>query len=324
MNDQKFNPLTEGYTEVKSPTVKKKTSGATIFMLMAITALLGTGIYLFADNTNKGNNIVALNTKVIESETRYTDLDSKYTATLAELESYKGKNAELDSMLSKQENIVIGLQANLAKEKKLRHMSDADYKKHLDELAVIVTDLNQKVDALQKENVTLGVQKDSLTRVINVTNVAYNDLKTVNTELNTKVTIASLLIPQNFAASGTFMRGSGKEIVTYKANKTDQLRVCFTVPENKVAEKGSKTYFVRIVDADGKVLMDESKGSGVFNTVVNSEQKEFTFASTFDYAQTTKDMCMHWTQKGGLTSGTYTAEVYQDGYLISNQKFELK
>ena len=58
------------------------------------------------------------------------------------------------------------MRANLNKEKKNNQISDQEYKAHLNDLNMVVADLNAKVETLQKENVVLVNQKDSLGRDI--------------------------------------------------------------------------------------------------------------------------------------------------------------
>ncbi len=328
-NQIKQHPISEGgytgpeITEVTKVTKVKKRNTMSIVLLITTFLFLGTSVYLLSDNIQRGKVADNLTTKVIESEGRYTDLDSKYTATLAELESYKGRNAELDSMLTVQENYVIGLKASLNKERKNHQISDADYKKHLAELDAVVIDLNAKLEVAQKQNVVLTTQRDSMGVDIGMKQTAITDLQTANTGLTKKVTIASLLIPANVELVGSRFKTSGKELVTYKAEKSEQIRLCFNVPVNTNAEPGSKVFMIRILSPNGTVLAVPEQGSGVFTTVKN-EELPFTTSATVDYKNDEKAVCVHWTQKTPYTTGNYKAEIYQDGYLVGKSNFEMK
>src|SRR6185295_5608656 len=125
MKDENFNSTT--YVTERS----RKLNGAGIFFLITTLVFLGAGIFLFADSNHKAKEARTLNTELVASEKRYSDLDSKYTEALGEIESYKGKNAELDSMLSLREKSINDLRANLTKERKKRTLSEADYKGQL-------------------------------------------------------------------------------------------------------------------------------------------------------------------------------------------------
>ena len=329
-NQIKQHPISEGgytgpeITEVTKVTKVKKRNTMSIVLLITTFLFLGTSIYLLSDNIERGKFSDNLTTKVIESESRYTDLDTKYTATLAELESYKGRNAELDSMLTVQENYVIGLKANLNKERKNRQMSDADYKKHLAELDGVIAALNAKLETAQRENIVLTTQRDSLGADIGMKQTAITGLQTENTGLTKKVTIASLLVPVDVELVGSRFKTSGKELVTYKAEKAEQIRLCFNVPVDNVAEAGKKVFLIRILSPGGTVLSVPEQGSGVFTSAVKQEEVQFTTSVTVDYNNLEKGVCVHWTQKTPYASGQYTSEIYQEGYLVGKSTFVMK
>jgi len=285
---------------------------------------LGAGIFLFADNQHKAKMITASTDEVTASENRYTDLDAKYTAALAEIESYKGKNASLDSVLSVKEKYILTLRSNLNKEKQNRDISDAEYKRQMNDLNSLVSDLNTKVDELQKQNVTLSTQKDSLGKDITQKATVISDLQTTNSTLTKKVTVASLLIPTDIDVKAVREKSSGKESETNRASKAQSLKVCFNVPENKVSDPGEKTFFVRILSPEGSVLAVESAGSGVFTSVESGDQVQYTNTATVNYDQQPKQLCSNWTQSTPFTVGHYTTEIYQDGYLVGKSGFDLK
>lgn len=318
MNDTNFNSQS---SENRSGS---KLNGAGIFFLVTTILFLGAGIFLFADNQQKSKMITASKDEMSASEKRYIDLDSKYTATLAEIESYKGKNASLDSVLSVKEKYILTLRSNLNKEKKNRDISDAEYKRQMDDLNSMVTDLNAKVDELSKENTKLAIQKDSLGSDITQKASVISDLQTTNSTLSKKVEVASLLIPTEISADAIHAKSSGKESETSRASKTQTVKVCFNVPVNKVAESGEKTFFVRILSPEGSVLAVQSQGSGVFTSVESGEQMQYTTTAAVNYDQQVKNVCSNWTQSSPFTVGHYTAEIYQEGYLVGKSSFDLK
>jgi len=318
MNDTNYNSQ---YPEDRSA---KKLNGVGVFFLITTILFLGAGIFLFADNQHKAKMITASKEEVTVSDNRYVDLDSKYTAALAEIESFKGKNAELDSVLNVKEKYILNLRANLNKEKKNRDISDAEYKRQMNDLNTLVADLNTKVDQLSQENKKLFVQKDSLGADITQKASVISDLQTTNTTLTKKVTVASLLIPTGITTSAVHAKSSGKESETSRASKTQSVKVCFNVPENKVADPGEKTFFVRILSPEGSVLAVQSQGSGVFTSVETGDQIQYTNTATINYDQQPKQVCSNWTSSTPFSVGHYTTEVYQDGYLVGKSGFDLK
>jgi hypothetical protein len=133
------------------------------------------------------------------------------------------------------------------------------------------------------------------------------------------------LIPTHIEAVGVHDKSNGKVSETNHASKAQHLRVCFDVPQNKVAETGSKTFLIRILNPDGSVLATDNQGSGVFTAVETGAQMQYTTSLTADYQQAAQaGLCAVWNQSTAFQEGKYTAEIYQDGYLTGQQVFELK
>ena len=198
------------------------------------------------------------------------------------------------------------------------------YKKQMEELNILIADLNVKVEGLEKEKVALVAQRDSIGLNLNKTETRVVELQSTNAQLSRKVTQASLLVPANVEVSGSFDKSSGKEAATLRANKSEQLRVCFDIPENKIADAGEKTFVIRIISPQGTVLAIQDQGSGVFTDANSGEQKQFTTTATVDYSQQPKSVCAHWKQSTPFAEGSYLAEIYQDGFIVGKQNFELK
>jgi len=315
----------DNYSSTTYERSTRKLNGAGVFFLVTTLVFLGAGVYLFAHSATKTKEVKTLSTELTTSENRYADLDAKYTNALAEIESYKGKNAALDSILIAKEKAITDMRANLNKEKKQRQISQSEYKAQLDNLNTMIADLSSKIDALQRENGILMVRTDSLGKDIFQKQSTISELQSTNTNLSQKVTVASLLVPSHIVAEGIRDKSSGKEAETSRASKVQHLKVCFDVPQNKVADAGSKTFIVRIVSPDGAVLAGQDQTSGSFTRVETNEQMQYTTTATIDYQQHAQaDICTKWSQSTPFKAGNYTAEIYQDGYLIGAQSFALK
>jgi len=318
MKDENFNAAT-----YESST--RKLNGAGIFFLVTTLVFLGAGVYLFAHSATRAKEMKTLSTELTTSENRYADLDAKYTNALAEIESYKGKNAALDSILIAKEKAITDMRANLNREKKQRQLSQTEYKAQLDNLNTMIADLSSKIDALQKENGVLMVRTDSLGKDIFQKQTTISELQTTNTNLSQKVTVASLLIPSHIVAEGIRDKSNGKEAETSRASKVQHLKVCFDIPQNKVSDAGSKTFIVRILSPEGTVLAAQDQAASSFTRVETNEQMQYTTTTTIDYQQHAQaGICTKWSQSTPFHAGNYTAEIYQDGYLIGSQNFALK
>lgn len=128
----------------------------------------------------------------------------------------------------------------------------------------------------------------------------------------------------NISGSAVNVKKNGKEVSTSKAKRTDQLKVCFDMMRNPIAKAGKKEVMLRIISPQGDVLSVESMGSGVFTHGDTGEQMKYTTKATIDYQNQSENYCMYWEQNSSFIGGNYTAEVYNDGYLIGSGGFSIK
>jgi uncharacterized membrane-anchored protein len=77
----------------------------------------------------------------------------------------------------------------------------------------------------------------------------YNEALTgQNEELSRVVEKAAKLTVLNTRGSAFKLKSSGKEVSTDKASRADVLRISYTA-ENQVAQSGTKSYYVQVIDS---------------------------------------------------------------------------
>jgi cell division protein ZapB len=118
-------------------------------------------------------------------------------------------------------------------------------------------------------------------------------------------------------------QGRGKLEVTEKAKRVSKINTKFVIAENKVAAKGQRDVILRILKPDGYVLTDPNNGSGSF-TKEDGRSSDFTLKNRVDYSNDRTEVMFEWDQLEELKAGLYIAEVYVDGKLMANYKFDLK
>jgi len=302
----------------------QRRNNRTVFIVVLVLLLIAIQVYLYLKYTQRNTQNQQLVEQVNADSVRIADLGMKYQEALANVESYKGQNAQLDSIIAVKEKQLLDIKNSYSSLQKDKKLSEAEYNKQISGLNNIVTDLQDQIEVLKQQNKILITKNDSLGKSLAEQITATNQLTTTNEELSKKVSVASLLKPTSINATGARMKSSGKEEETNNAKKAEKLKVCFDVPANNVADAGEKTFYVRIISPEGVTLNVESGGSGVLKKADSGETIQYTTTATLDYNQSATNTCAYWEQSSPYTKGTYTAEIYQDGYLIGTQKFDLK
>ena len=304
--------------------VPQRKNNRTVFIVLLVLLLIAIQVYLYLKYTQRNTENQKLTEQVNADSVRIADLGMKYQEALANVESYKGQNAQLDSIIAVKEKALLDIKNNYNSLQKEKKLSEAEYNKQINGLNGIVSDLQNQIIVLQQQNKILISKNDSLGKSLAEQITTSNQLATSNEELSKKVSVASLLKPTSINATGTRAKSSGKEEETNNAKKAEKLKVCFDVPANAVADAGEKTFYVRIISPEGVTLNVQSAGSGVIKREDSGEMVQYTTSTTVDYNQQATNSCAYWQQSAPYTKGTYTAEIYQDGYLVGTQKFELK
>jgi hypothetical protein len=141
-------------------------------------------------------------------------------------------------------------------------------------------------------------------------------------QLNEKVETASVLKAYNISVTPIHIRWIGKqEKPTDKARKTDNIKICFTLSENKLVEAGRKNIYVRIVAPPDKRVLTK-KQTDVF--VYNGETIQYSISKEIDYQKQSIDICKYWYQNEEFKEGKYNVEIFVDDYRIGSKSFELR
>jgi len=187
-------------------------------------------------------------------------------------------------------------------------------------------DLQDEMKELMLENSTLKEENSMLTNTLDSTKVQLNDrivyndsLLNQNTQLATIVRDASVLSAVSLKGLGVIIRSSGKLIPTERASRADELKICYTVPKNKLVTTGEKDFFVQILDPKNNILGE--------NKQINFEEKilNYSLSSKFNYTGKNLDICEFVKPRGKkFEKGRYIVNIFDEAILVSSSQFMLK
>lgn len=180
-----------------------------------------------------------------------------------------------------------------------------------------------QVEILKGEKLVLAQEKNSVIKERDKVQKDYDSATSVIKEKEAVIDIANTLHASNFTILG-IDETNGKEKKTSTAKKVDKLRISFDIDENRVAQSGTKNIYVCITGPDGKQLVAEAQGSGVFN-IRNGEPKQYTQKIDINYTQGQRQtVSIDWKQANNFTKGDYKIEVYNNGFKIGEGVSSLK
>ena len=196
------------------------------------------------------------------------------------------------------------------------------FKKDLQMLRDMTQGYVKQLDSLYTENKVLKAENVKIRQDYKNEVERTTELSKVKDELSEKVSTASKLKAYRVTATPLNIRTIGnKEKTTDKARKVDNIKVCFTLSENKLVENGNKDVYVRIVSPPDSHVLTKNQ-SNTFE--YNGESIQYTIKKQVNYQQKAQDLCMYWYQNESFNEGDFKVEVFVDGYRIGNTSFSLK
>ena len=282
----------------------QKRSLILIGALALICIFLGTNLYLKSNEIKElsGNyDQLALSKEQVifdleKMRFSYDTLKTENELMLAEIAAQKDK---IDGLITKVKN---GNRA-LAKAKKESETLRTIMKGYI----VTIDSLNQLNLALTEENIAMKER---------VEEVQVRNDQLVQRQENMEEIIAAgrQLQTTEVNATGIRLTSSGRQREVTRSNKTDMIKVCFTLLENAIAKAGNKNINLKVFSPDGNLLYSED-GDDVY-----SAKREV------DYSKDRLTTCMFFTvsEEARLVPGMYDLEIYEEDVVIGTTQLDLR
>lgn len=296
---------------------RKSNSKRLALIIVIILLIVLNGVFIYVWNTNR----------VLKEESQRLLLQKEveYQKAVGELNLFKGKNEQLDSLVEAA-NLELATKSaqldSLLQINKLSAQQIERFKRENGKLNYYKKLYLEKIDSLIKANETLKVENQSLRAEIKQEQRRTERLTDENVMLTNKVALGAVLKVSNLSVEGIRLRSGGKEGSTTRARSVERLKACFTIGENRVANRGNKNIYLRVIGPEGASLWIEDAGSGKF--MAEGQETLYTAMATIDYQQEELPVCIYWTKGSPFAEGTYKAEVYADGVLIGETSFSLR
>ncbi len=254
----------------------------------------------------------------VEAERRSFELQMELDSIMFE---YNSIQHEYDSVMYEKDSII---SANAEEIQKLI-ASQADYRRirrQLDHLRRVTQSYVLQIDSLHQVNTALKEENIRIQRDYERESERSTKLTQVTEELSEKVEIASQLRAYQTVAHGIRERRGDREDATDRARRTDRIRICFTISENRIVPVGPKTVYARIANPNNEIL---SRGTGdAYAFIHNGELIQYSVKKEINYRGRAETICMYWDKIEDFESGTYNIALFVDDYEIGQAILELR
>ncbi|MFT7030906.1 MAG: hypothetical protein ACI83W_002095 [Marinoscillum sp.] len=169
-------------------------------------------------------------------------------------------------------------------------------------------------EELLSENVELKTEKQQL-------NESIQEINKAKEVLAEKVAFASRLKVQDMKIIALSDGGKERE-GEFRARQIDQLKISFTISENKVAPIEGKELLIKITGPDGNVLFDVTRGSGSF--IFEGRETFYSAKQEILFDKNSQDVSVFYKKGSEYALGSHQVEVYTDEYLMGKGTFLVK
>jgi len=259
-----------------------------------------------------------------EKETQRVELVNELGSLMSQHDSVKVAYGALSDSLFMKDSII---QSNAKEIKQLLNYK-WEYRKvnkKLELLRKITRGYVHQIDSLFTVNKVLKEENERITQKYETEQQKANQLTKDKDELIEKVSNAAHLKAYNIIAQGIRLTGSGREKVTNKAAKIEQVKICYTLGVNDLVEEGTKKLYLRIARPDNVIVTQ--KVGDIYTFEHNGEKIQYTTKKEVNYQKEAINVCMYWKKrntKEAAMIGKYNISLFADGYEIGQTFFELK
>lgn len=298
---------------------EKKKSGSLIYIILLVVLLILLGIagYFYFDKKAEVKTLKA------EKEQIRNDLQTELQQLMTEHNKVKAEYGQLSDTLKSRDSLI---QANAKEIKNLLNYKWEYYliKKKLDRLRVTAQKYVRQMDSLYTVNRELTEENQRIRESFKNEQIKNVQLQEKTLELQDIVEDASVMRAYNIEATGIRQRGN-RQTETDKARRTDRVRVCFTLGENKLVDPGMKKVYIRISRPDDAILMIDESDNYAFEA--NGQKLQYSIMREIRYDGDPVDVCAYWNKVGDdqdAMEGTYHVHIYMDGEKIGESSFDLR
>ncbi|WP_108170688.1 hypothetical protein [Christiangramia gaetbulicola] len=292
-------------------TEKKNNTALKVLTGILAVALVALSIYTikFYNEEKENKEILQKEKSVIEDE--LNELIVKYDEAIEENEIMDQDLVNARDRISRLLDSVRDNEANL--------VLISRYRREIGNLKAEKDRLFRVVDSLSTENQMLSTSLDSTSVALQQRTKLSDSLKTTNQSLSTKVDKASRLKISGLTGEGVIVRNSGKLVENDNNRRVDQIRTCFTITANDLADAGEKNMYVQVYNPENELVGDEIVVQHEGGTMV------YSASSNVFYENEELDVCiLAKTKEDKLLEGNYKVYVYNDAMLLGTGSFTLK
>lgn len=290
---------------------------------MLSVGLVGTWVYHLYDKTQyvSRRTEVFIKDSTAVAQAVQDSLQRIYTHTInnldAELDSTKSTAGLLKGELNTKLSEIYRLRTEIAAILKRNNFKKED----LDLARKKTIELQQLVAELQSKNTTIEEEKKQITDVLDKVNVQVKSLEgnvqkldQENKVLTEKINQASAFVASELKLSPIAVKND-KEQETNQARKASKLVISFAV-QNNITDYDNADVYIVITQPNGRIMKNDDVWESSTMNLQSGGRINYTRRMRFEYQKGESKKLLFSLNPEEYLQGTYTLQVYHNGYMI--------
>jgi hypothetical protein len=290
-----------------------KGNGYKIVVILLLVVMVALGYLFFSQQQKTEQKIAELNQISQEKES----LTMQYQGLLDDYNSLETTSDSVAMQLDAEKERIKALIEDLHKTKANNRYQINKYKKELKTLRKVMKSFIHQVDSLNTLNIELTAENKEIKHQYQTARKNNKKLAEKYDEALSKVKEASVI--KAIGINVNALNKKGKP--THRAKKTKRFSIAFSLDENVIAPKGTKSIYLRITDPEDHILIQNNQ------PVFSYEGEKIAYSSVrkVEYDGSVSDAVVYFEHQGedALIEGVYSVDIFCDGSMIGSSTIEL-
>lgn len=297
-------------SEINTGTQKKDLRNNTIVIVLSVILVVVVVLYFLQSREHK--------TIVNEINAEKDSIQFELTQIASSYDSLKTENDTINEQLFVAQAKVKDLLLEVEQTKKVSYAKISDYQKQVTTLRGIMRDFVVQIDSLNRRNEQLMAENLEVKQQYKQVEQKNQQLNQEKERLQQNLKRASMLKTRDVLAEPINSRSK----VTKFARRAEKIRIYFVLGQNVATERGAKNIYARIMRPD-QLLMSKSE-----DNLFQFEDLKIQYSAMREVVYEGKDLpvAIFWDNTGEpeLMTGTYTVNLFADGFEIGETTFTLQ
>ena len=285
-----------------------------VYLVIIATLALGVG-YLGYQVSEQGATIEGQSEEIDSGNMEREVLELDLQRIRFSYDTLQIENSLMMAEMAAQRSEIEGLISKVRD----RNYSVSKLKKEAGTLRKIMKGYVVTIDSLNQANIALQLERDDMANQVVQVEERNADLRRRQDNMEDIIEAGQILQAMDLTPMAIRVATTGSQRETTRAKRAEMIKTCFTLLENRIAEKGQRTLFLEVIHPDGRLLPPGDRSPVAMPGGVPASA-----ARVLDYNGDRVEACIFFNASEPFEAGVYTVHLVDDGERIATTDLILR